>query len=122
VGAILDGIRTGRTFVDLTASRDKMLDFTADAGGASAKMGGTLDAEAGTKISVHIHTIAAKGSTIHLLMDGEDSNPPLPVDGGDPTAIVSVTAGRHWLRLEVRDASGAKELMSSPLYLNFPQE
>ena len=122
VGAILDGIRTGRTFVDLTASRDKMLDFTADAGGASAKMGGTLDAEAGTKISVHIHTIAAKGSTIHLLMDGEDSNPPLPVDAGDPTAIVSVTAGRHWLRLEVRDASGAKELMSSPLYLNFPQE
>ena len=37
-------------------------------------------------------------------------------------STVSVTAGRHWLRLEVRDASGAKELMSSPLYINFPQE
>ena len=42
VPAILDGIRAGRTFIDLTASRDKMLDFEADAGGASAKMGGTL--------------------------------------------------------------------------------
>src|SRR5580698_2501087 len=110
VAAILDGIRAGRTFIDLTASRDKMLDFAADTGGASAKMGGTLHAAAGTTISVRIHTIAAKGSMIHLLMDGEDSNPPLPADGVDSTAKVTVAAGRHWLRLEVRDSSGANEL------------
>src|SRR6202453_2722128 len=42
VPAILDGIRAGRTFIDLTGSRDKMLDFEAEADGASAKMGGTL--------------------------------------------------------------------------------
>ncbi len=124
VPAILDGIRAGRTFVDLTASRDKMLDFAADAGGASAKMGGTLDAAAGATISVHIHTIAAKGSTVHLLLDGEESMAPLAVEGVDSTvtATFPATAGRHWLRLEVRDSSGADELMSSPLYINFPQE
>ena len=38
--AILNGIRHGRTFIDLTGSRDKMLDFEAEAEGASAKMGG----------------------------------------------------------------------------------
>ncbi len=124
VPAILDGIRAGRTFIDLTASRDKMLDFAADAGGASAKMGGTLDAAAGATISVHIHTIAAKGSTVHLLLDGEESMAPLAVEGVDSTvtATFPATAGRHWLRLEVRDSSGANELMSSPLYINFPQE
>jgi hypothetical protein len=120
--AILDGIRAGRTFIDLTASRDKMVDFAADAGGASAKMGGTLRAAAGATISVRIHTIAAKGSMIHLLMDGEDSNPPLPVASADATATVTVAAGQHWLRLEVRDANGANELISSPLYINFPQD
>ena len=122
VAAILDGIRAGRTFIDLTGSRDKMLDFTAEAGGVSAKMGGTLHAAAGATISVRIHTIAAKGSMVHLLLDGEDSNPPLPVEGADSAATVTVAAGQHWLRLEVRDPSGADELISSPLYINFPQE
>jgi hypothetical protein len=122
VPAILNGIRAGRTFIDLTGSRDKMLDFTADAGGVSAKMGGTLHAAAGATISVHIHTIAAKGSMVHLLLDGEDSNPPLPVEAADAAATVTVAAGQHWLRLEVHDPSGANELISSPLYINFPQE
>jgi hypothetical protein len=124
VAAILDGIRAGRTFIDLTGSRDKMLDFAADAAGASAKMGGSLDAAAGATISVHIHTIAAKGSTVHLLLDGNESMPPLPVEGADSnlTTTFPATAGRHWLRLEVHDSRGANELVSSPLYINFPQE
>ena len=44
VPAILKGIRAGRTFIDLTASRDKMVDFEADAQGSTVKMGGTLRA------------------------------------------------------------------------------
>ena len=101
-----------------------MLDFVADAGGASAKMGGTLHAAAGAMISVHIHTIAAKGSIVHVLLDGEESTPSLPVEGADSTLTTTflITPGRHWLRLEVRDSSGANELISSPLYINFPQE
>jgi hypothetical protein len=124
VPAILDGIRAGRTFIDLTGSRDKMLDFAAEAGGVSAHMGGTLHAVAGDLISVHIYTIASKGSMVHLLLDGEESTPPLPVEAADSTITAAFTAkaGPHWLRLEVRDPSGATELISSPLYINFPQE
>src|SRR5580698_79044 len=81
VPAILDGIRAGRTFIDLTATRDKMLDFEAEAEGASAKMGGTLHASGGAAIRVHIHAIAAEGSVAHLLLDGEDANPVLPLEG-----------------------------------------
>ena len=75
VGAILDGIRAGRTFIDLTASRDKMLDFAAEADGVSVKMGGTLHAAAGDTISVRVRTIATEGSIVHLLLDGEEPIP-----------------------------------------------
>ena len=33
-----------------------------------------------------------------------------------------VGAGRHWLRSEVRDSNGKLLLMSSPLYINFPEQ
>jgi predicted metal-dependent phosphoesterase TrpH len=124
VAAILDGIRHGRTFIDLTASRDKMLDFEAEAEGASAKMGETLQTSGGASITVHIHAIAAEGSVAHLLLDGEDTSPALPLDGvrTDAKAKLTASAGRHYLRLEVRDRSGASELISSPLYINFPEE
>jgi hypothetical protein len=119
VPAILAGIRAGRTFIDLTASHDKMLDFEVEANGVTAKMGGTLAVAGGTTLSVTIHTIAAAGWTVHLLMDGKESSS-LPI--GTATATVTVPSGRHYLRLEVHDPGGANELISSPLYLNFPQE
>jgi predicted metal-dependent phosphoesterase TrpH len=125
VPAILDGIRHGRTFIDLTATRDKMLDFEAEAEGASAKMGGTLHTSGGAAIRVHIHAIAAEGSVAHLLLDGEDANPVLPLEGvgaSDASTTLTTSAGRHYLRLEVRDRNGASELISSPLYINFPEE
>ena len=124
VPAILNGIRSGRTFVDLTASRDKMLDFEADASGSSAKMGGSLHTTAGAVVSLRIRVVASDGSVVHLLVDGEDTSTPLPLDGVDSTIKTTVTpgAGRHYLRLEVRDHAGVTELISSPLYINFPEE
>ena len=124
VPAMLKGIRAGRTFIDLTASRDKMVDFEADAQGSTVKMGGTLRPPGGAVVSVRIHTVAAEGSVVHLLLDGEDTNTPLPLGGVDSTLKTTVTpgAGRHYLRVEVRDHAGASELISSPLYINFPEE
>jgi hypothetical protein len=128
VPAILKGIRAGRTFIDLTASRDKMLDFAADAKGASARMGGTIhipvDTPGEAVVSLRIHTVAAEGSVVHVLLDGEDTNTPLPLDGVDSTVKTTVTpsAGRHYLRVEVHDHAGVSELISSPLYINFPEE
>jgi hypothetical protein len=124
VPAMLNGIRAGRTFIDLTASRDKMLDFEADAQGASARMGGTLHIPGGAVVSLRIHTVAAAGSVVHVLLDGEDTNTPLSLDGIVSTVKTTVTpsAGRHYLRLEVRDRAGVSELISSPLYINFPEE
>jgi hypothetical protein len=122
VPAILKGIQRGRTFVDLTGSRDKTLDFEAEAEGASARMGGSLHTSGAAPVSLRIHSIAAKGSVVQVLLDGEEKTTPLPLNGETATVTLTPGAGRHWLRLEVRDAGGASELISSPLYINFPEE
>jgi hypothetical protein len=124
VPAILKGIRAGRTFVDLTASHDKQVDFEAQSAGAHARMGETLHSAAGASIRVKIHTAACAGSVVHLLVDGEEvaAAPAMIVSGAsDPVeTAVSPCAGRHWLRVEVRDEKGSLQLTSSPLYINFP--
>ena len=123
VTAILNGIRAGRTFVDLTASHDKQLDFEAKSGDSHARMGEVLHTTAASTIEVQIHAVACAGSVVHLLIDGVETNavPPAPVNKADFDRAVTVTVagGRHSLRLEVRDADGTLQLMSSPLYVNF---
>jgi hypothetical protein len=123
VSAILNGIRAGRTFIDLTASHDKRVDFEARSGGAHARMGETLHAAAGASIHIQIYTFACAGSVVHLLLDGEEiaAAPPTPVDSGTSTVEATLTtgAGRHWLRIEVRATDGTLQLTSSPLYVNF---
>jgi hypothetical protein len=123
VPAILNGIRAERTFVDLTASHDKSVDFDAESGGIHAHMGETLHTAVGAPIHLQIHTVACVGSVVHVLLDGEEiaAAPPMLVnsmlDSVETTFAVDV--GRHWMRVEVRDGNGTLQLISSPLYLNF---
>jgi hypothetical protein len=124
VPAILNGIRAGRTFVDLTASRDKLVDFEAQSGGAHARMGETLHVAVKSPIRVQIHAVACMGSVVHLILDGEEDATirPMTVDSASNSleTTLSVSSGRHWLRLEVRDGDGKLQLLSGPLYVNFP--
>lgn len=123
VPAILNGIRAGRTFVDLTASHDKQIDFEADSGGSHARMGETLLTSGETSIHLQIRTVACAASLIHLLLDGEEIKALQPILVDKATFVgrmaLTVGAGRHWLRVEVRDTAGALQVVSSPLYVNF---
>jgi hypothetical protein len=125
VPAILNAIRAGRTFIDCTASHDKVLDFEAESGGVSAGMGGSLHAADGAAIHLHVHTIAAQGSLVHVLVDGEEPGTiaAMPIDSAksDIAATLTMSAGRHWLRIEARDGKGTLQLVSSPIYINFPE-
>jgi len=123
VSAILDGIRAGRTFIDLTASRNKVVDFTAESGSAHARMGETLHTAGPASLRVEVRTAGCAGSVVHLLVDSaEGSAAPMAVDDASDAVgfALRVDAGRHWLRVEIRDAKGSLQLVSSPLYLNFP--
>lgn len=124
VPAILDGIRHGRVFIDLSGSRDRVVDLTArdtaEATSEPVAMGGTLKAAAGDSVAFEVHLAACPRSTVHLILDGSESLPPLATQAGSEALHFDwKTDGRaHWLRAEVRDSNGSLMLVSNPIYIH----
>lgn len=121
--AILEGIRSGRVFIDLAGSRDRLLEMRAQAASSSAQMGGELDAAAGQTASVEVHVVACQGAAVHLIVDGEESPqlPPQTVTSSDERLRFGWHADgkRQWLLAEVRDSGGKLLLLSNPIYVNW---
>lgn len=120
---ILDGIRTGRVFIDLTGSRDRILDIHAQAGSSSAVMSGDLRVPSGDDIVVEVHVVGCRGATANLLLDGNPSPPlsPQPVTAPDENLRFHLQADgkRGWLLVEIRDNRGQLLLLGNPVYLNW---
>ncbi|MGC9199380.1 MAG: hypothetical protein ACP5E5_10660 [Acidobacteriaceae bacterium] len=122
--AILDGIRSGRVFIDLTGSHDRMLDLRAQAQGLEAVMGDVLAAPSGTEIAIDASVDACVDATVSLVLDGAAS-PALPAQAVTKTDQLfrwkwRTDGKRHWLLAEVRDASGQLLLLGNPVYINWP--
>lgn len=124
VPAILDAIRKGRVFIDLTSSPNKLLDMEANAGSNHASMGEDLTASSEASVQVSLHIVACAGTQVHLLVDGQESPAlaPINIAGSDETLHTQwpASSGRHWLRAEVRDGQGQLLLLGNPIYINFP--
>lgn len=127
VPAILEGIRRGRVFIDLTASRDKAIDLEARAAAANqgqpwTPMGDALQSPSGQEVSFRIHLAACPHALVHLVLDGHESADlaPLSAVADDEKLAFKWTSdgGYHWLRCEVRDQNGALMLLSNPIYIN----
>lgn len=120
---ILDGIRSGRVFIDLTGSRDRLLDLTARAGTAGALMGGDLEPRQGDAVDLEIHVLACAGGSVRILIDGEPSPElatlPVPTADANLHASWSADGRRHYLRAEVRDAEDRLLLLGNPIYIGF---
>ncbi len=122
--SILAAIRAGHVFIDLTASKDRLLEFTARATSQTASMGDELSVPAGASVGFTAHVTGAQGATLILLEDGE------PLAGRQPdnigTADQSVPfqwksdGRRHWFRINVRGPDGKLWLLGNPIYLNWP--
>lgn len=128
VPAILEGIRRGRVFIDVTGSRNKVVDLdardTKEAGGDHwTSMGGIVRASSGDSIAFQVHLAACPLATVHLFLDGHETSAlaPLASKFGNETLPFSWTSdgGKHWIRAEVRDSNGSLMLISNPIYINF---
>ena len=123
VAAILDGIRAGHVFLDLTSSRNKLLEMSAHAGSASAEMGDDLDPKSGEAVVLQFHVVACEAASLRLLVDGQESStlPQQNITSADQTLNMKWTAdgARHWLRAEVRDPQGKLLLFGNPIYIAF---
>jgi hypothetical protein len=122
VKAILAGIRSGRIFIDLTASRDRLLDLSAQKGATTAAMGGDLPAASGEIVSLSIHVLACQGSSVQVLIDGEQKlGIPAAITSPDQTLTSQWQSDgkRHWLRADVVSESGKLQVLGNPVYINF---
>jgi hypothetical protein len=122
VEAILAGIRSGRIFIDLTASRDRLLDLSAQKGATTAAMGGDLPAASGEIVSLSIHVLACQGSSVQVLIDGEQKlGIPAAITSPDQTLTSQWQSDgkRHWLRADVVSESGKLQVLGNPVYINF---
>lgn len=123
VAEILDGIRSGRVFIDVTGSRDRLLEMQAAAGQRSAEMGGSLEAVSGAPVALQVHVAGCEGGTVHFFVDGAENSalPPQPVASADATVHANWTSdgARHWVRAEVRGSDQRLLLLGNPVYINW---
>jgi hypothetical protein len=125
VAGILEGIRSGRAFIDTTGSGDRLLDMNAQAGSAIAVMGGDLDPHE-DGVSIEVHVVRCEGGSIHFFVDGKASTdlPSLPVTAADQRlrAEWRWDGRRHFVRVEIRDANDRLLVLGNPIYFGYEHE
>jgi hypothetical protein len=121
--SILDGIRSGRVFIDVQGSRNRILDFFANMGTSTIQMGEQLKASNGEVIRFSAHLTAVKGSYVEVIEDGHKvallSDPVIMQDDAAKTFDFTCDGSRHWLRVNVRTSNGSLLLLGNAVYINF---
>lgn len=123
--AILDGLRSGRVYVDVQETRGRTLDFSARTGGGVAQMGEVLALGDGAQAEFTVTANGVAGGRVEVLVDGAAASLIAdPHAAGDRAAWAFVWRGdgrRHWLRVNVRDSEGKLALVGNPIYVDWPQ-
>lgn len=121
--AILAGIRSGRVFIDVNGSRDRLLDISAHTKTSAAIMGGDIAAGAGEPIELQAQINGCDGDTAELVTDDEQlSEPAEQVIHGDHASLrwmVRAGGGQGWFYVKVQDSSGDVLLLGNPIYVNW---
>jgi hypothetical protein len=121
--ALLAGLASGRVFVDVDGSPDRVIDLAARSSSGTAVMGGTLEARAGEELVITVTVNNLPDATVRLVRNGEASIPPAaePVMLQDGQRWSLRLAGEDrpgWVRAEALDGSGRLVLLSNPIFLN----
>jgi len=120
VHGFLAGIRSGRVFIDVEGTRDRLLDLSASAGDRHADMGQTLRIDAGEPIRFAVELKGVPEGTVQLVIDGKaDAAFRATFDASHPVSIAPWRSdgGGHWIRADVRDTQGRLLLIGNPIYV-----
>ena len=121
--AILDGLRAGRAFVDLSGSKDRLVDLTISSKEGRAVMGSIARVGRGERATLAIDVRGAAGGRVELVAGAAAPQleaRTLPVASDRETLTFRLpAAGRNawWIRVDVRSADGRLILLSNPIYL-----
>lgn len=120
---LLTGLRSGRAFIDLEGSADRLLDIEAVADGNQAMMGGSLTVATGSEISFTMTSWHTADASIALYRNGEpvSAEHDYTSDGDMLQSRIRLraTGEPEWVRVEVLSSAGKVLLMSNPVYINF---
>jgi hypothetical protein len=115
--AILEGIKAGHVFVQVTGPQGPALYLAA----GQAMMGDAISAA--EKTQVVFKMTASQLAEVRLLIDGVEVKtlPALKKDGADWSCIYKWESDgkRHWVRAELVDAEGVPITLTNPIYLNW---
>jgi hypothetical protein len=118
--AILAGIRSGRVFIDLTGSRNRMVEMSAKCNGEAAHMGGVLQAARGVEVLFEVQTAGDEGGRVELMEDGKPMQSTAIPSGLNGVIQASWTSDgeRHWFLAQVIGPDGKLWLLGNPVYVN----
>ena len=121
--AILEAIRAGHVFVDLTASKDRLLELRAESGDATPAWE-TYWLRWWDRRSSSSFTLPVwMGRNLVLLEDGQPmaESSTIAIHGQDQTIQNSWKSDgkQHWFRSDVHGPDGKLWLMGNPIYMNW---
>ncbi len=119
VKGILDGVKSGRVFIDLANSPRGVLDLEGRAGAQIVPMGGTLELGPAQQAHVYIKLSGVTEAQASYVSRGLLTITPSdgPGSGTDITVQLSPGAATGWIRAEVRNSSGKLVMIGNPIYV-----
>ena len=116
---IIDGVRSGRVFIDVAGLPDATLNMIARAGDREARMGGELSLKPGEDASLHIEALnLPAGSRIEPVTSNVIATAERLPFAPPPSFRIALTetALSGWVRVNIRDTSGKLLLLGNPIY------
>jgi hypothetical protein len=122
VQGLIDGIRSGRVFIDLEGNKARFLDLcVADKENRTAYMGGTLKVVPSDTINLTANVKGVSGGKIEFVIDGKlNSKLDREILLDDDKIQVKWEADdkRHSIYVKVRDKDGKLVLVGNPIYID----
>jgi hypothetical protein len=117
---ILEGIRSGRVFIDIEGTPDRLLEMAASSAEKSVVMGGSLDIPSGMQIHFSVHVTHASGTRTEVIQDGHSISPisdsAIKNDNSVQNFDLASDGRRHWIRINIRDRDNHLLLVGNPIY------
>ncbi len=119
--AILEGIRSGNTFVEIEGgSERRLLEMMGDLNGKHVFMGGDLTGKKGEQLDLKVNVQGVEDAIVELIVDGDTvSRKKTKGDYLQEDKSVPLTGMRQWVRVNIRNKEGTLVLVGNPIYINW---
>ena len=105
--AIIAGLLSGRAFIDLEGTADRVIDLTVSGPTGQAQMGDTFSATRNARLTVRISTASAPpGASLELWDGAERLALPAGTSAAQAEVHLRMAPGNHALRPALRAAGG----------------